>query len=86
MLSSFDSFLPLILFDNIWRVEIIIGYTDQTWTTSIIGIPADTPYEKIEDVIENEALKLWFDNSNTNKQIAFTKLYNDYVEEENEDE
>ena len=81
-----DKLSNITLSDNLWKVEAYIGYTDQTWTTAIIGIPTDTPYEKIEEAIEKEVLRLWSDNPDLHTEIAFTKLYNDYVEETEEDE
>lgn len=60
---------------QIWKIEVCIGYTDQTWTTSIIEVSADTPYEKIGDTAEKEILRLHA-LKDQHKQIAFTKMYN----------
>lgn len=66
------------------RVEVYLGYTDRTWDTKIIEIPADTQGMILEDVAEKEAMKLFFGNPTLRGEVAFVGVYNSRVDDEEE--
>lgn len=66
------------------KVEVYLAYTDHTWDTKIIEIPADTPDMWAEEAAEKEATKLFIDNLNTPYEVAFVGVYNSRVDDEEE--
>lgn len=66
------------------KIEVYLAYTNHTWDTKIIEIPADTPGMWAEEVAEKEATKLFFNNPNTCDEVAFVGVYNSEVNDEEE--
>ena len=67
------------------KVEVYLGYTNNTWDTKIIEIPGNTPGALVETVAERKAMKLFFNNPNTFDEVAFVGIYNSEVDDEEED-
>jgi len=57
------------------KIELYIGYANHTWDTKIITIPDDTPSEEIEEVAVGYGEKEFFNNPNTEDEIAFVGIY-----------
>jgi hypothetical protein len=71
------------------KVEIYIGYTDHTWSTTIIEIPSDIEPDLLETVYWQEVEKLLKNNPQylLKSEVAFVGMYNKcpFEEEEKED-
>lgn len=69
---------------NTQKIEIYIGWTDGTWTTTTIDMPEDTPH--IGDFIEQEVIKIRRNSPSVHSEVAFADMYNEWPigEEENE--
>lgn len=69
------------------KIEIYIGYTDYTWSTTIIEIPEDIEPDLLETVYWQEVEKLAKNNPQylLKSEVAFVGMYNKYPfgEEEN---
>lgn len=57
-------------------IEMCIGYTNNTWSTTFIKIPRDTEKSKIEDIAVYTAIELFYDNPKIEDEIAFIEVYN----------
>ena len=51
------------------KIELYIGYTDNTWSTVEVEIPADTPEEDIEEIAIEQL------DTNLAQAAAFIGLY-----------
>jgi hypothetical protein len=57
------------------EVEVAIGYTNKTWDTKMVEIPASTPYDGIEEVAELKAVEEFFNSPSTSDDVAFVSVY-----------
>lgn len=67
---------------NTQKVEVYLGYANNTWDTAIVEIPGNTSLELLEQVAEREAIKLFFNNPDTGDEVAFVGVYNSEVDDE----
>lgn len=64
------------------QVEYFRCWDDHTWDTDFIEIPADTPKDKLNEAVQDAALKIdWKDEG-----PAFVGIYCDAEEEEDTDD
>lgn len=63
------------------KIEVLIAWDDNTWSTVMVAIPANTPYDKIRDAAEKEAVDFW-GRSNTGASLVLAALYSIPEDEE----
>jgi len=62
--------------EKVRHIEMYVGYLNHTWDTVFVEIPLSTPEEEIEKVATDKAISLFYNNPNTDDEVAFIDVYN----------
>jgi len=77
---------------DIRLVEMLLAFSDHTWGTWKVAIPANTPEDEVEEAAKRASIKIWEDSRNTaakefnsRVELALVAVYNDGPEPEGEE-